>query len=119
MQDFGGLAQIVATAGITFAPFTHGYTAFRLQHSSDAGLYGSDALGVDMYLVEIGYKFLILRPFIQVWGLTSEQPTTNGVIRNYTILGSSLGHLNRNLQYEMQRQHYPSGARIRRKKLAV
>jgi len=56
-QDFGGPAQIVATVGITFAPFTHGYAGFRLQHLSDAGFYGSDALGVDMYLLEIGYKF--------------------------------------------------------------
>jgi len=57
VQDFGGLAQIVGTVGITFTPFTHGYAGFRVQHFSDAGLYGSDALGVDMYLLEIGYKF--------------------------------------------------------------
>jgi hypothetical protein len=57
VQDFGGLAQIVGTVGITFSPFTHGYAGFRMQHFSDAGLYGSDALGVDMYLLEIGYKF--------------------------------------------------------------
>jgi hypothetical protein len=57
VQNFGGLAQIVGTVGITFSPFTHSYAGFRLQHFSDAGLYGSDALGVDMYLLEIGYKF--------------------------------------------------------------
>ena len=43
--------------GLTVAPFTHGYAGLRLQHLSDAGFYGSDALGVDMYLLEIGYKF--------------------------------------------------------------
>ena len=57
LQDFGGPAQIVGTVGITFAPFTHGYAGLRLQHLSDAGFYGSDALGVDMYLLEIGYRF--------------------------------------------------------------
>jgi hypothetical protein len=57
VQDFGGATQIVATVGITVSPFTHGYGGFRLQHFSDAGLYGSDALGVDMYLLELGYKF--------------------------------------------------------------
>jgi hypothetical protein len=56
-QDFGGPAQVVGTVGITFAPFTHGYAGFRVQHLSDAGFYGSDALGVDMYLLEVGYKF--------------------------------------------------------------
>jgi Lipid A 3-O-deacylase (PagL) len=57
LQDFGGPAQIVVTVGIMFAPFTHGYAGFRVQHLSDAGFYGSDALGVDMYLLEAGYKF--------------------------------------------------------------
>ena len=56
-QDFGGLAQVVGTVGMTLTPFAHGYTGLRLQHFSDAGLYGSDALGVDMFLLEIGYKF--------------------------------------------------------------
>ena len=57
VQDFGGLAQVAGTVGIMFSPLTHSYAGFRLQHFSDAGLYGSDALGVDMYLLEIGYKF--------------------------------------------------------------
>jgi hypothetical protein len=57
LQDFGGPAQIVGTVGISFAPLTHGYAGFRLQHLSDAGWYGSNALGVDMYLLETGYKF--------------------------------------------------------------
>jgi hypothetical protein len=57
VQDFGGPAQIVATIGMTYSPFTHSYAAFRLQHFSDASLYGSDALGVDMYIFEVGYKF--------------------------------------------------------------
>ena len=56
-QNFGGPVQIVATTGITFNPFAHAYAGFRLQHFSDARVYGPSALGVDMYLVEFGYKF--------------------------------------------------------------
>ncbi|HKY72632.1 MAG TPA: acyloxyacyl hydrolase [Nitrospira sp.] len=56
-QHFGGPAQFVATIGIMVRPFTHGYAGFRLLHFSDAGLYGSDSLGVDLYIFEVGYKF--------------------------------------------------------------
>jgi len=56
-QDFGGPVQIVATSGITFNPFAHAYAGFRCQHFSDAGVYGSTKLGVDMYMVEFGYRF--------------------------------------------------------------
>lgn len=57
MQDFGGPVQIVATAGIRVNPIRHAYAGFRVQHFSDAGLYGSSSLGVDMYIVEVGYRF--------------------------------------------------------------
>ncbi|THJ24416.1 MAG: acyloxyacyl hydrolase [Nitrospira sp. CG24E] len=57
VQDFGGPVQIVATAGVRLNPFAHAYTGFRAQHFSDAGLYGPSSLGVDMYIVEIGYRF--------------------------------------------------------------
>ena len=57
MQDFGGPVQIVATAGVRVNPFSHAYTGFRVQHFSDAGLYGPSSLGVDMYIVELGYRF--------------------------------------------------------------
>jgi len=56
-QDFGGPVQIVATTGITFNPFAHAYAGFRLQHFSDAGVYGPNMLGVDMYIMEFGYRF--------------------------------------------------------------
>lgn len=56
-QDFGGPVQIVATTGITFNPIPHAYAGFRLQHFSDAGVYGPNSLGVDMYIVEGGYRF--------------------------------------------------------------
>jgi hypothetical protein len=56
-QDFGGPVQIVATVGVRVNPLSHAYTGFRLQHFSDAGLNGSSSLGVDMYIVELGYRF--------------------------------------------------------------
>ncbi|HSL06278.1 MAG TPA: acyloxyacyl hydrolase [Nitrospiraceae bacterium] len=56
-QDFGGPVQIVATAGVRVNPFSHTYAGFRIQHFSDAGLYGSSSLGVDMYITELGYRF--------------------------------------------------------------
>ena len=57
MQDFGGPVQIVATLGVRVNPFSHAYAGFRAQHFSDAGLYGPSSLGVDMYIVEVGYRF--------------------------------------------------------------
>ena len=56
-QDFGGPVQIVATAGVRVNPFSHAYAGFRVQHFSDAGLYGPSSLGVDMYIIELGYRF--------------------------------------------------------------
>jgi Lipid A 3-O-deacylase (PagL) len=56
-QNFGGPAQFIASLGVMFSPFTHSYAGFHLLHFSDAGLYGSDSLGVDLYVFEIGYKF--------------------------------------------------------------
>ena len=56
-QNFGGTFQWVWTFGATsrFAgPFGAGY---HFQHFSDAGMYGSDARGVDMHLLEIIYWF--------------------------------------------------------------
>jgi len=56
-QNFGGTFQWVWTFGATsrFAgPFGAGY---HFQHFSDAGMYGSDARGVDMHLFELIYWF--------------------------------------------------------------
>ena len=57
VQDFGGPVQIVATSGIRVNPFSHAYTGFRVQHFSDAGLFGSSSLGVDMYLENLDTGF--------------------------------------------------------------
>jgi hypothetical protein len=56
-QNFGGPVQIVGTAGIQINPLPHAYAGFRVQHFSDAGLYGTSSLGVDMYIIEAGYRF--------------------------------------------------------------
>ncbi|TKB53130.1 MAG: acyloxyacyl hydrolase [Nitrospira sp.] len=57
IQDFGGPVQFVGTSGIRVNPFPHAYTGFRVHHFSDSGLYGPSSLGVDMYIVELGYQF--------------------------------------------------------------
>jgi len=56
-QDLGGPVQLAATIGVRINPFSHAYTGFRLQHFSDAGLYGPSSLGVDLYIIELGYRF--------------------------------------------------------------
>jgi hypothetical protein len=56
-QTFGGPVQIVGTVGIGFNVFPHTYAGFRLQHFSDATLYGSSSLGADMYILELAYRF--------------------------------------------------------------
>jgi Lipid A 3-O-deacylase (PagL) len=56
-QDFGGPVQLTVTAGVRVNPFSHVYAGFRGQHFSDAGLYGSSSLGIDLYIVELGYRF--------------------------------------------------------------
>ena len=56
-QNFGGVFQWVWTFGATsrfLGPFGAGY---HFQHFSDAGMYGSDARGVDMHLFELIYWF--------------------------------------------------------------
>lgn len=56
-QNFGGPVQVVATVGAGVNILAHGYAGLRLQHFSDATLYNQSSLGVDMYLIEIGYRF--------------------------------------------------------------
>jgi hypothetical protein len=57
VQDFGGPVQLTVTAGVRVNPISHAYAGFRIQHFSDAGLYGSSSLGIDLYIVELGYRF--------------------------------------------------------------
>lgn len=57
VQNFGGPAQIVGTAGIGFNLVPGFFAGYRFQHFSDAGTYGPASLGVDMHMVEINYRF--------------------------------------------------------------
>ena len=57
VQNFGGPVQIIATVGLTLNPVAHAYAGVRAQHFSEAGVYGPNSLGVDMYIVEMGYRF--------------------------------------------------------------
>jgi len=56
-QNCGGPAQLVATMGVRVSPLAHAYEGFRVQHFSDASLYGPSSLGVDRYIVELRYQF--------------------------------------------------------------
>src|SRR2546422_9573752 len=57
VQNFGGPAQIVGTAGIGLNLPPGFYAGYRFQHFSAAGIYGHPALGVDMHLLELSYQF--------------------------------------------------------------
>jgi len=57
VQNFGGPVQIIGTAAIGFDPLPGFHAGYRFQHFSDAGAYGSSSLGVDMHMIEIGYRF--------------------------------------------------------------
>lgn len=56
-QDFGGPAQIVGTIGLGMNLVSDFYTGYRFQHFSDATMYGSKSLGVDIHLFELNYRF--------------------------------------------------------------
>lgn len=56
-QDFGGPAQIVGTIGFGMNLISDFYTGYRFQHFSDAAMYGSKSLGVDIHLFELNYRF--------------------------------------------------------------
>ncbi len=56
-QDFGGPVQLGLTAALQIHPISHAVAGLRFQHFSDAGLYGSKSLGIDLYIIEVGYRF--------------------------------------------------------------
>ncbi|MGH7255083.1 MAG: acyloxyacyl hydrolase [Nitrospirales bacterium] len=57
VQDFGGPAQIIGTAGIGFNLYEGFHAGYRFQHFSDAGMYGPTSLGVDMHILDMSYVF--------------------------------------------------------------
>ena len=56
-HEFGGHLQFVLTTALQIHPISHAVAGFRLQHFSDAGIYGSGSLGFDLYIIEVGYRF--------------------------------------------------------------
>ena len=56
-EDFGGPVQFTFDLGIGVRLFKHFNLGYRIQHFSDAALWGSDNRGVDMQLFELGYRF--------------------------------------------------------------
>ena len=56
-HEFGGHLQLVLTTALQIHPISHAFAGFRLQHFSDAGIYGSESLGFDLYIIEVGYRF--------------------------------------------------------------
>jgi len=56
-EDFGGPLQFTFEVGIGLRLFKHLGLGYRIQHYSDASLFGSDNRGVDWQLFEVGYRF--------------------------------------------------------------
>ena len=56
-QDIGGPVQILGQGGISYHFPGNMTFGWRFQHFSDATLYGNDNLGVDLHLLELGYRF--------------------------------------------------------------
>jgi hypothetical protein len=56
-QDFGGPFQVVLTFGIRVPVYRGIVVGYRLQHLSDATLYGSKTRGADLHMFELLYSF--------------------------------------------------------------
>ena len=56
-QDLGGAIQFIGHLGVRVDIWKDLFGGFRFHHMSDAGVYGADNLGIDMYLFELGYTF--------------------------------------------------------------
>jgi len=56
-QDFGGPFQFALTVGVGFPLYKRLGLGYRLQHYSDAAIYGADTTGVDLHMVELTYLF--------------------------------------------------------------
>ena len=56
-EDFGGPLQFTFEVGIGLRLFKHLGLGYRIQHYSDASLFGSDNRGVDWQLFEVSYRF--------------------------------------------------------------
>ena len=57
-EDFGGPLQFIFDVGIGIRLFKHLGLGYRIQHFSDASIFGSDNRGGETQLFEISYRFL-------------------------------------------------------------
>jgi hypothetical protein len=56
-QDFGGPFQIVLTFGVRVPVRRALAVGYRMQHISDARIYGDEGNGADLHLLELTYRF--------------------------------------------------------------
>ena len=56
-EDFGGPLQFTFDVGIGVRIFKHLGLGYRIQHFSDATIFGSDNRGGETQMFEIGYRF--------------------------------------------------------------
>jgi hypothetical protein len=55
-EDFGGPIQFTSYLNINFIIKKHFSIGYRLQHMSNAGLYGNNP-GVNLHMISLGYRF--------------------------------------------------------------
>jgi hypothetical protein len=56
-QDFGGPLQVVATFGLRVPVYRTFAIGYRMQHISDARIYGDKGNGADLHMLELTYRF--------------------------------------------------------------
>jgi hypothetical protein len=56
-QNIGGPFQIIGHGGISFHLPWNLLIGWRFHHMSDATIYGTDNRGVDLHMLELGYRF--------------------------------------------------------------
>jgi hypothetical protein len=56
-QDFGGPLQVVATFGLRVPVYGRFAIGYRMQHVSDARIYGDEGNGADLHMLEVSYGF--------------------------------------------------------------
>jgi hypothetical protein len=56
-EDFGGPVQFTFGGAVGWRVHRGLVLAYRQQHFSDAGIYGSNNRGVDMHMLELRYRF--------------------------------------------------------------
>ena len=56
-QDYGGAFQFALTAGVTVPIYKKLQIGYRFMHYSDGAVHGSDTTGVDLHMIEFGYRY--------------------------------------------------------------